>query len=231
VNQKGVWEIFDSDLDRLKTDYLLRKDRKNHLVQLLKDKNMRIERLRAEGILLEQVRILLQNTAEHARDQAKQQIEMIVTHALQFIFGSDIAFRIQMVNIRGRTEAEFLIVSRYGDFTVENQPEEARGGGIVDVVSLALRFALLQSYQPALSGPLVLDEPAKHVSEEFMTNVGDFLKHISQVFQRQVIMITHNSYLAEIADQSYRIEMRTDKSIAISLSTPPPSLDMISEKL
>ncbi|MGM0471388.1 MAG: ATP-binding protein, partial [Bacillota bacterium] len=152
-------------------------------------------------------RILLQQTSEYAREQARQQIESLVSKALQYIFGPEFSFEIELDEKRGRPSADFFVVSEYQGQELKNNPQSARGGGIVDVVSLALRVAILESYRPQVGGPLVLDEPAKHVSEEYLFNVAQFLKHINQHFGRQVIIITHKSHLNEIGDQAFRVQL------------------------
>ena len=91
---------------------------------------------------------------------------------------------------------------------LKTKPQEARGGGIVDIISLALRVAMLQCGPGKIEGPLLLDEPAKHVSEEYITQVGEFLRQVSKSFNRQVIIVTHDRHLSEIADKSYRIELK-----------------------
>ncbi|PWK13940.1 hypothetical protein C7459_106220 [Tumebacillus permanentifrigoris] len=174
----------------------------------------RLESKRGEIDKLQQVKILLQESSAFAREQARRQIETMVTNALQFIFGNDdMEFRVQIEEVRGRAEGEFLVVSTYGgEIPVQTRPQDARGGGVVDVISLALRAALLQANRPALDGPMILDEPGKHVSEEYSRPVAEFLKQLSTAFGRQIIMVTHNQHLANTGDTSYIVEMRSGKS-------------------
>ncbi len=168
--------------------------------------------------LLEQVRVLLAQTSSEAREQARVQVEHVVTRALQYVFGPELYFRVRLNEQRKQPEAEFLVASSYGgEILVENRPQDARGGGVVDVVALALRLALLQSSYPPLQGPLLLDEPAKHVSEEYAPQVAQFLHQVAGAFERQVIMITHNQQLAGFADGSFRVEMNQGLSRVIAL--------------
>ena len=59
---------------------------------------------------------------------------------------------------------------------------------------------------------MILDEPAKHVSEEFSPQVAQFLKSFSQSLGRQVIMVSHNQHLADSADVAYLVEMSRGRS-------------------
>ncbi|WP_350345035.1 ATPase [Proteinivorax tanatarense] len=179
--------------------------------QLLKHKGLvetEIKQLKGELDIYYQVRALLNKSSDHGRNQAKRQIEILVTNALQFIFDETYSFKIEFKEVRNRVEAQFLVCSEYNGKKIKTNPEEARGGGIVDIVSLALRIAILQTYRPTLEGPLVLDEPAKHVSEEYVNKVVEFLNHVSSGFDRQIILITHNPYLMEASDKSFQVELR-----------------------
>lgn len=162
--------------------------------------------------VLEQVRLLLQKTAEFTRERSRQQIEQLVTNCLQYIFDSNLEFKIEISESRGRPEAEFFVVSNIDGDKIKTRPQEARGGGIVDIISLALRVAMLQSSAPDIEGPLILDEPAKHVSEEYIVHVAEFLKQVSIMFGRQIIMVTHNRHLGEAADRVFRVELIGNKS-------------------
>lgn len=193
-------------------------DQRTGHYQILKNQEevamKRFEELQVEIEELEQVRILIQETADHAREQARIQIELVVTNALQSIFGADLEFRVKIEEVRGRPEAEFYVSSTYGgDNIVETKPQDARGGGVVDVISLALRIALMELTNPKVEGPIILDEPAKHVSAEFSIHVADFLKSVSETFGRQVIMVTHNHHLSESADRAYDVEIKDGASV------------------
>ena len=156
--------------------------------------------------------ILFQKTSEFAREQAKNQIESLVTKCLQFIFESDIEFLIEIEEQRGKSNAEFYVINKIEDILIKTKPELSRGGGVVDIVSLALRIAFLQTHKPKIQGPLILDEPAKHVSDEYIFNVADFLKQTSELFNRQIIMVTHNHHLASIGSNAYRVDIKGSES-------------------
>ena len=113
-------------------------------------------------------KLLLQKVSIEARDRAKDVMEKAVTHALQYIFGSDFSFEIKLKETKNRVEAEFYVLNNIGGQVIRSSPEEACGGGVVDIISIALRMALLHLYQnPKINGPVILDEPGKHVSADY----------------------------------------------------------------
>lgn len=172
-----------------------------------------LDEYREKATVFEQVTVLLQQTSEHARKQAREQIEMLVTNTLRSVFGGEYGFRIELTEKAGRPEAEFYVVSNYAGEKLETRPQDSRGGGVVDVVSLGLRIAMLETYRPRLEGALILDEPAKHVSEDFIAPTANFLKVISEFFGRQVLIVTHNAHLAETAEVAYTVVLQNEQSV------------------
>ncbi len=195
-------------IEEKEADYQKRQGRKEQLLEDRLEKKQELTKVKAEIEELEKVNLLLQQTAEYAREQARQQMEYLVTKALQIVFGDKFRFEIELTQSRNRPSAEFYVISEQGGKEIKNTPQDSRGGGVVDVVSLALRVAMLLSYNnPPLAGPLVLDEPAKHVSGEYIKNVTNFLKEVNQISKRQIIVITHQQHLSEVADKAFQVEL------------------------
>lgn len=198
--------MLESSLTALQTRYqqdsgaleLLRKQ------QIEKEKQLSSARKDVET--WQQVQTLFTKVSGYAREQLKKRIEETVTAALQAIFCDDrIQFNIEIRTLNDKPAAEWTVISHYGDVPVSANPEDGRGGGIADVVSLALRLALLELARPKPQGPVILDEPGKMISREYLPNVAVFLKQYLQKTGRQGIMITHHEALADVADVSYRV--------------------------
>jgi DNA repair ATPase RecN len=173
------------------------------------------ERLRAQMTtcdLLDKVKVLFQLSSDYARTQAKQQLETLVTNALRYVFGSAFRFEIACSDHGGSPTAEFYVITDWEGQTIKNKPQDARGGGIVDIVSLALRIALLETIRPRLQGSIILDEPGKHVSEDYIIPMIQFLKSVGETFERQIIFVTHNTHLTESADVAYHVRLMNGKS-------------------
>ncbi|WP_422486781.1 ATPase [Gudongella sp. DL1XJH-153] len=187
--------------------------KRDQLVELKHTYENELTTIIEELDLLEQVMILFQKTSEYARNQAKYQIENLVTKCLQYIFETNIEFKIEIEELRNKANAEFYVINDTPDFFLKTKPEQSRGGGIVDIVSLALRISFMQTHKPTIEGPLILDEPAKHVSEDYIYNVGDFLRQSSEMFNRQIIMVTHNSHLASLSENTHRVELSGTSSV------------------
>lgn len=206
-------EILENEINSLKAFIAKEKGKEEQITKQLSEYIKKKNNLDIKIELLEKVIILYQKTSEFAREQAKTQIENLVTKSIQFIFESDAEFSIEIEELRNKANASFYIIDEIDGVNIKTKPELSRGGGVVDIVSLALRIAFLEINKPSIEGPLILDEPAKHVSEEYIYNVGEFLKESCNMFNRQIIMVTHNQHLSALSDHSYRVDMDGSKSV------------------
>ena len=206
-----------SGLKELENYYTSKKTRLEVTLEEIAEHKKRREEVQKNLDLLQQVKILLQESAVYARELARHQIEAMVTHALQFTFGPELEFKVELTERRGQPEADFYVVSNYGGFEVKNTPQDSRGGGVVDVISLALRISLLHASRPSIPGPLLMDEPGKHLSEQFAPNLARFLKVVSEN-GRQVIMVTHNTHLTDTADAVYNVTLEEGKSLVTEIT-------------
>lgn len=200
-------QTLKSRLEKIKIHFFNEKGKQEQLLLQKSELSEELQKILDSIDILEKVRILLQKVSEYAREQSRERIETLVTNCLQFIFNSNIEFKIEIEEVRGRPEAEFYVASNLENEIVKTKPQEARGGGVVDIISLAIRIAMIQCSSFDIKGPIILDEPAKHVSDEYITQVAEFLKQVSVMFDRQVIMVTHNKHLSEVADKWYKVEM------------------------
>lgn len=188
-----------ADLRSASTAVTAKLAQRDLLAEQMTDAERRRNRATEQLAQFDLVQILLQLTSDYARRQAKKRIEEIVTSALSVVFGNDMRFRVEIAIKGNQPVAEYFLDT--ADVTTQLKPPDYdNGGGIVDVVALALKLAVAELN--GVKGAMFLDEIGKHVSEEFAPNVAFFLKEYSEKFGRQIILITHNAHLAEIGDIS-----------------------------
>lgn len=195
----------EENINALKKHYYSENAKREMLLKQEEISSKKVEEIMDEVDTLEKVLILFQKTSQYAREQGKIQIENLATRSLRYIFNKDYKFEIDISEKRNTSSAEFFIVEENENGIVKTKPEISKGGGIVDIVSLALRLSFLENFSPKIEGPLILDEPAKHVSEDYTFDIGDFLVQFSEQMNRQIIMITHNSHLAELSENIYQV--------------------------
>lgn len=189
-------------IQRLNTDLAVKKNLAESLSARKEEVENKIDGLGLER--LEKSLIILQKLSEGQREKAKIRLEELGTQALRYSLGDDYRMVITVEGTKSRPKASVKVLTE--STGVLTDPISENGGGIVDIISIALRLVVLQSYDPPIEGPIILDEPFKMVSKEYVPMLSEFLKKISADFGRQIIMVTHNDYLAESCQSRVIIE-------------------------
>ena len=176
--------------------------------QLLTQEKLETEKtivdLEARTKLCDETIVLLQKSSEAARDQAKQYLQNLVTTAIQHVSGIGYAFEIDLTEKGGKPFAEFYIVTDINGNQSRQLPQDACGGGFVDVIATTLRFAYMEILaSPNMDGFVMLDEPGKMISEAASIRFSQFVKQMGTMFDRQILMISHNESLQLVADTTY----------------------------
>lgn len=151
--------------------------------------------------------LILTEAGKISREQARVHFEKIVTSALQFITQStDYEFVIDELD-RSKASYEFYIKSTVNGVECLQKPEEANGGGFIDIIALAAKYAYLEIFSDPkiMSGTLIFDEPGKMISEDISIKFAEYIKFLGKQYNRQTIMITHNNNISSIADKSLYI--------------------------
>lgn len=202
-------ELIKESLDNMKLKYNTEISLKNSIIKEIKLRQNQIDKTQKEIEKLQIIKLLYDKTSEYSREQAKNQIENLVSRCLSYIFEKEMNFKIDITIKNNNPSAKFFIEEEI-DIDGEVVPfkydiVDARGGGVVDIVSLALRISFIMLYEKKLASTIILDEPCKHVSEDYIHNVANFINEISSEYGKQIIMISHNPHLSEIGDINYRI--------------------------
>jgi len=197
----------EARLDMVRAELERRRGRRDQLLEAKGAKEQRLAGIQHRLATLEKAAEVFHVASAAARERARQHLERAGTAALRAVFGPGVSLAVEVEDRRGRPEASFYVVSDYGGGEPLRTPVlDARGGGVVDVVSLALRVAAAAALSPP-GTPVVLDEPGKHLSEGYSRALGGLLKAVSEETGRQFIVVTHDPRLAEVADRAFRVEI------------------------
>lgn len=193
----------------IETQVIANKQRKEDIENNIKNLETKQKTLEDTNDILEKVIIILTQAATTSRDNARSHFEKIVTDALQFITQSkDYEFVIQEMTGRAKASYEFYIKSTVNGVECLQKPEDANGGGFVDIISVAAKYAYLEIFNDPkiMSGTLLFDEPGKMISEQMSVRFAEYIKFLGSHYGRQTIMITHNENLSNIADKTFLVK-------------------------
>ena len=204
-------DLFNSalaDYDRFSSIYASKKVIKEHLEKEIQDYDQKIDNLVQENEILNKVILVLTESSNLARDKARQYFEKIITEALQYVTQSkDYEFVIKEIKERSKASYEFFIKTNINGQESLQSPENANGGGFIDIISTAAKYAYLELFNdPKLScGYIFLDEPGKMIDEQRSIKFAEYIKELGKTYNKQTIMITHNQSIKDVADETYYV--------------------------
>ena len=145
-------------------------------------------------------REIINIVAKDTQQQLEMRITNIVSMALAAVFPDPYQFKLVFNERRNQTEADLLLV-RDGE---ELSPVEGAGGGVLDVVSFALRIAvlLMSNYRRII----ILDEPFRHLSADLQPKASEMMKMLSDKLGIQFIMVSHEEGIIDCADNIITIK-------------------------
>lgn len=156
----------------------------------LKIEKEKLPNMHRDMVTYEAIKTLIQQVAQETQEECVQEINLLVTKCLETVFGESLEFKIEIEKKRGKTEARIRF---YKDGHAMD-PLRSRGGGVVDIVSFALRVAsivLLPASSSRYNWVMVLDEPAKFLSKEYRQGFADMLEMLERDLGFQFIVVTH----------------------------------------
>jgi DNA repair exonuclease SbcCD ATPase subunit len=192
-----IWNRMDAERKRLEKDLQMLEERRGQLEEELTYHNAASE--------------VLGNLSIFLQEHAQKNLSTLCTKALKAVFGVDYDCRLEFVRKRNQVECYLQLISPTTGSILD--PEDQVGGGVIDLLSFAVRMACWSMSSPKPEPFFVLDEPFRQVSESNIERAGEFLRRISDQLGVSILLITHSDRLAQVADTVYLIEKRDGKSI------------------
>jgi len=136
----------------------------------------------------------------------KERMESLVTLAIKSVFDKrNYEFELIFEEKRNQMEVKPVIHEWIDGIKYSyDSLEDDFGGGMVDIVSIAMRIVLWSMEQPKSRNVIILDEPGKNLGA--MVNLfGKMLREISHKLGFQLIIITHDQEILENGDCAYLV--------------------------
>jgi len=165
-------------------------------------------RIRREVSAHTEARDTITKVIQLTQYKIKKSIEKIVTLAIRSVFYRPYTFHLTMKQIRNQIEY-IPTVKEHGHI---RDPKADLGGGIMDIIALAFRIVLWSIEVPRSRALLILDQPFPNCGS-LIVRAGAMAKELSQELKIQLLIITHEKKLAQIADRTWEFIHDGTKSI------------------
>lgn len=193
----------ENKLDQLKAVYHEKVGELKKVRNNLATAQIKFDELTEKEDTVMKASLFLQSLSDQTRLQVIDRISGIVTDALQTVKDKNLVFTMQLVTKANQPTLEMSIVDKLSGQAYDILT--SFGGGICDIVSLALRVALLVKWQPALSRVLILDEACKHVAHKDQELLATFVRKLSEALNVQFIWISHAPVLQQAAHKIFEV--------------------------
>ena len=162
--------------------------------------------------LTEEARELFIAATAATQEKVKEFIEEMVSLAVQSVFGSEYWFTLESHNRRGQPEMEPIILWKQERLS----PKGEVGGGVIDVVSFALRLVLWVLSSNKSAATFILDEPFKFLSKDRTDAVSSMIRGLADMLGVQIIMVSHDLGLIDTASKSWTVRRNPDGIAEVS---------------
>ena len=163
----------------------------------------------------EEALVVLQELEKTWRGTFEQALASVVGEGLSAVFGDEIELlfisdiKRDVAHLDMKLKTNGLVTSLMG----------AKGGSVINVLSVLLRVLLTISSRPEMRRVLILDEPFSMVSAEYRAPLAQLLKEMAERLDVQFIITSHEPEISDAADVAYQI-LKDGRGTAVRLKSP-----------
>jgi DNA repair exonuclease SbcCD ATPase subunit len=184
---------------------LKRKQNENSLLDRQIDENVkRMDKVIEQLEIGQEALTFLEKVANSRRGAMKSKIESVLSEALQLLYGPTYRVEMSYTVKRNRSDMTIEVIRDTPQGEVRREPTDGTGGGVCDAVTVPLRLMVLLGAKQT-DKVVILDECYKHMDNERIELVGEFLKVLTERLEMQILMCSHHIPLQEKADRSYHV--------------------------
>jgi DNA repair exonuclease SbcCD ATPase subunit len=171
------------------------------------DGKSQIKLMENEIEILDKVLKVFQQIVDIKKNRIKEKVEKIISKGLKIVYDDSYGYELEYEVKREDIVAIPYVYNEIDDNRNKTEIVNARGGGIVDVVSFISRVTVLSAKIKELRQVLLADEPFKNVGAGNMENISKLLRWVSDILNIQFVIVTHEKELIEVADKIFRVTL------------------------
>ena len=194
-------------IDRIKSIIEKHLVLKDSYEQKRKDINHSINSIKTQNEILLELKEFLTTVSANYRDQLCNLFTSLVSEALTSIFERNIKFKINLYAYRNEPAIDISVIEN----GLEIDPQKSCGGGLNDIISFVIKIIFI--YLKKSSKIIILDEPLKFLSRDYIEQSSNFIRNISKRMNIQIIVVSHKPDLELGCDKLITIEKNENRSI------------------
>lgn len=181
-------------------------DQKTEKAYLVKEIGLKENSIDARKTIVERqikARWVLSEVSRLTQTAFKRDVENLVTMVIRSVLDQPLTFCVDFEIKRNKSECLLRVRERGNEPYV---PKEEQGGGLVDVISIALRVVFWSLQKPRSRNVFLLDEPTPNIGKgKPLRRLGNVLRELSHRLKVQFILVSHESNLIDTADRAWYV--------------------------
>lgn len=199
-------------LELLREAVVREEGRREERLREVQELSARVKALSDEEEILRQAELAITELAQKVLGSSTKNIDTLISGGLKAVFqDQSLEFKTVIDRYRGKTAMRPILMQNGHEAPIM----EAYGGGVLVVVGVLLRVALIMALN--LRKVLVLDETLSHVSEVYIPGVSALLRKLCKELGFEILLVTHADLFAEGADRHYHGKEGPDDTVVFEL--------------
>jgi len=181
------------------------KVKKGDLERRIDDNEAIVKRIKEDAARFIKARWVVSEVSRLTQNRFKTRVEELVTRAIRSVMDQRLRGLVEFeIKGRGKADCYLRLLDEHDN---PYMPKYEQGGLMINLIGFALNIVLLCLQRPRSRKLLVLDERFPFSGKgEPLRRVGQMLKEISHSLGFQMIIVTHEPELAEIADRAWEVD-------------------------
>lgn len=197
---EGTIERFN----KLKKQYEKEKERKQYFLEQESEYKKIIKDLEEEESINLLKKELLEQASERAREDGMNLLADTATNAVQAILGDDTFVAMESSIRNGVPNVDVVVKREKNGIEVTTDPTQGEGGGVADIVAMAMYFSLGLLVGHDNEAPFFMDEPTKFLSKGYSTQAAAFINEMVDYTGKQTFLVTHDEVISASGDKVFQ---------------------------
>lgn len=156
---------------------------------------------------------LLEQASEKAREDGMNVLADTATNAVQAILGDDTFVAMESSIRNGVPNVDVVVKREKNGIEVTTDPTQGEGGGVADIVAMAMYFSLGLLVGQDNEAPIFMDEPTKFLSKGYSSQAAEFINQMVDYTGKQTFLVTHDEVISASGDKVFKTELN-DKLVS-----------------
>lgn len=199
--------LLKSQLDGVRAEHHKNTGKRDQIKETIETLEASVAEGRRRGLMLEEELQVILKAGIRQVEVAASTLENAANFSIANILPPEYkSFNIELDKTSKSITANFILKKDVDGIIYDANPIEDNGGGVCDILNSSLKLAALVGYTPSIEGPLVADEPTKHLSTGYRDSLSQTFRDLSEISGRQVIMVTHDQTLTLHSDNVIQLK-------------------------